>query len=187
MSAVPKEAHKSGDLARPNCLDRLQFRLGEDAAGRLVPCAGTKAVGGSVTSIAPRVEDGAGGRLARVTYEMTKSGREAGKSFWEPWTESTQHGGKVGANEAAVLTDIAMPEMNGFTATRGVKSDRCLCHIPAAAHTPRARGTRAQHWRGWKRGEICGGRTHKCLAGSGRPAPSWNSRNLTEEACVPKA
>ena len=48
---------------------------------------------------------------------------------------------------ALVLTDLEMPEMDGFTLTRKIKSDEILKHIPVVIHSSLSGNANEDHIR----------------------------------------
>ncbi|MEY4736294.1 MAG: hypothetical protein RL302_613 [Pseudomonadota bacterium] len=69
-----------------------------------------------------------------VPYIMTKTGKEA----WEYLQSTTE---KI----AVVLTDLEMPEMDGFTLTRLIKADPRFKHIPVVIHSSLTGATNENH------------------------------------------
>jgi two-component system chemotaxis response regulator CheV len=70
-----------------------------------------------------------------VPYIMTKSGKEAWDTLQDYALETNSQGGKVRDKIALVLTDVEMPEMDGFTLTRQIKSDKRFDGIPVVIHS----------------------------------------------------
>ncbi len=70
-----------------------------------------------------------------VPYIMTKTGKEA----WEQLQAIAQQAsaeGKTAADKVALmLTDLEMPEMDGFTLTRNIKNDQRFRTIPVIIHS----------------------------------------------------
>lgn len=69
-----------------------------------------------------------------VSYIMTKNGREA----WDCLQTTAE---KI----AMVLTDLEMPEMDGFTLTRIIKQDPRFKHIPVVIHSSLTGSTNENH------------------------------------------
>ena len=71
----------------------------------------------------------------QAPYEMTKSGKEA----WDRLNaiaRGAEAEGKTAADRISlVLTDLEMPEMDGFTLTRNIKQDARLKNIPVVIHS----------------------------------------------------
>jgi two-component system chemotaxis response regulator CheV len=70
-----------------------------------------------------------------VPYIMTKSGKEAWDKLQEISRETQAQGKKVKDRIAMVLTDVEMPEMDGFTLTRNIKGDKHFEGIPVVIHS----------------------------------------------------
>ncbi|XQU72227.1 Chemotaxis protein CheV [Cupriavidus sp. H18C1] len=70
-----------------------------------------------------------------VSVVMTKTGQEA----WDELNDIAAHAAKAGRNVrdeiACVLTDLEMPEMDGFTLTRKIKADKRFQGIPVVIHS----------------------------------------------------
>lgn len=66
---------------------------------------------------------------------MTKSGKEAWELLDRIAAEAASHGKSVQDEVALVLTDLEMPEMDGFTLTRKIKADRRLKQLPVVIHS----------------------------------------------------
>ncbi|GLC97742.1 unnamed protein product, partial [Cupriavidus sp. TA19] len=66
---------------------------------------------------------------------MTKSGKEAWELLDRIAAEAASHGKSVQDEVALVLTDLEMPEMDGFTLTRKIKADSRLKQLPVVIHS----------------------------------------------------
>lgn len=78
-----------------------------------------------------------------LPYIMTKTGKEA----WERLQGTVDAKGPAGAQEriAVVLTDLEMPEMDGFTLTRLIKQDPRFKSIPVVIHSSLTGTTNENH------------------------------------------
>lgn len=75
-------------------------------------------------------------------YIMTKTGKDA----WEKLAEQAQAEGKTAHDKVAVmLTDLEMPEMDGFTLTRLIKNDPRFKSIPVVIHSSLTGTTNENH------------------------------------------
>jgi two-component system chemotaxis response regulator CheV len=78
---------------------------------------------------------------------MVKSGREA----WERLNaiaQSAQSDGKTVLDRVAmVLTDLEMPEMDGFTLTRNIKQDARFQNLPVVIHSSLSGSANEDHVR----------------------------------------
>ena len=70
-----------------------------------------------------------------VPYIMTKTGKEAWERLQALSTEAEGEGKTAQDKVALVLTDLEMPEMDGFTLTRNIKSDARFKSIPVVIHS----------------------------------------------------
>jgi two-component system, chemotaxis family, chemotaxis protein CheV len=70
-----------------------------------------------------------------VPYIMTKSGKEAWDKLNEFAADARAQGKHVKDKICLVLTDVEMPEMDGFTLTRNIKSNRQFDGIPVVIHS----------------------------------------------------
>ena len=71
----------------------------------------------------------------QVPYVMTKTGAEAWNKLQSLASEAKGEGKPVEDKIAAVLTDLEMPEMDGFTLTRKIKEDERYKRIPVVIHS----------------------------------------------------
>ncbi|MCA1978967.1 MAG: chemotaxis protein [Thiobacillus sp.] len=70
-----------------------------------------------------------------LPYQMCKTGQEAWEQL-QAIAVKAQTEGKTAADKVAlVLTDLEMPEMDGFTLTRNVKQDPRFSSIPVVIHS----------------------------------------------------
>jgi two-component system chemotaxis response regulator CheV len=78
-----------------------------------------------------------------LPYIMTKTGKEA----WERLQSTVDAKAQGGAQEkvAVVLTDLEMPEMDGFTLTRLIKQDPRFKSIPVVIHSSLTGTTNENH------------------------------------------
>jgi two-component system chemotaxis response regulator CheV len=80
-----------------------------------------------------------------VPYEIAKSGQEA----WE-WLATTSAKAKDQGKRChdlvpLIITDLEMPEMDGFTLTRKIKADPALASIPVVIHSSLTGEANEQH------------------------------------------
>jgi two-component system, chemotaxis family, chemotaxis protein CheV len=76
-----------------------------------------------------------------VSYIMTKSGKEAWDRLNQIAVSAQEEGKAVKQKIALVLTDLEMPEMDGFTLTRNIKADCRFDGIPVVIHSSLAAAT----------------------------------------------
>ena len=70
-----------------------------------------------------------------VPYIMTKTGKEAWERLQAISAQAVAEGKTVKDKVALVLTDLEMPEMDGFTLTRNIKQDPRFGAIPVIIHS----------------------------------------------------
>ena len=80
-------------------------------------------------------------------YIMTKSGKEAWEKLAEISRDAVSAGETVRDRIALVLTDLEMPEMDGFTLTRNIKHDPRYTGIPVVIHSSLTGATNEAHVR----------------------------------------
>ena len=66
---------------------------------------------------------------------MTKTGKQAWEKLQSIHAQSQAKGKTVRDKIALVLTDLEMPEMDGFTLTRNIKSDARFRSLPVIIHS----------------------------------------------------
>jgi two-component system chemotaxis response regulator CheV len=81
-------------------------------------------------------------------YVMTKSGKEAWDRLQHIADGAKAEGVPVDDRVALILTDLEMPEMDGFTLTRLVKQDARFAKIPVVIHSSLTGKTNEDHVRG---------------------------------------
>ena len=70
-----------------------------------------------------------------LPYIMCKTGKEAWDQLQAISSKMQSEGKEVGDKIALVLTDLEMPEMDGFTLTRNIKQDPRFNAIPVVIHS----------------------------------------------------
>lgn len=70
-----------------------------------------------------------------LPYQMCKTGQEAWDQLQAIAVKAEAEGKRVTDKVALVLTDLEMPEMDGFTLTRNVKQDPRFSAIPVVIHS----------------------------------------------------
>ncbi|WP_151636463.1 chemotaxis protein [Noviherbaspirillum aerium] len=70
-----------------------------------------------------------------LPYIMTKSGKEAWEKLQELATEADKENKTLREKVALVLTDLEMPEMDGFTLTRQIKTSNRYNSLPVLIHS----------------------------------------------------
>ncbi|HQC85722.1 MAG: hypothetical protein RL081_1526 [Pseudomonadota bacterium] len=80
-----------------------------------------------------------------VSYIMTKSGKEAWDTLQKIAADASSEGKTAHDKIAMVLTDLEMPEMDGFTLTRSIKFDPKFAGIPVVIHSSLTGTTNENH------------------------------------------
>ncbi len=70
-----------------------------------------------------------------AAYIMVNSGKQAWDKLEELDAEARKNGGSARDKVALVLSDLEMPEMDGFTLTRNIKRDARFSSIPVIIHS----------------------------------------------------
>lgn len=74
-------------------------------------------------------------KAMNVPYIMTKTGKEAWERLQTMSQQAQSEGKTIRDKVALVLTDLEMPEMDGFTLTRNIKQDARFKSIPVVIHS----------------------------------------------------
>jgi two-component system chemotaxis response regulator CheV len=80
-----------------------------------------------------------------VPFIMTKSGKEAWDRLRAMASEAEAQGQTIRDKVALVLTDLEMPEMDGFTLTRNIKQEARYAGIPVVIHSSLTGATNEDH------------------------------------------
>ena len=83
----------------------------------------------------------------QLPYVVAKDGREAWDRLNALAREAAEQGLELKDRVAVVLTDLEMPEMDGFTLTRNIKSDERLRGLPVIIHSSLTGTTNEAHVR----------------------------------------
>jgi two-component system chemotaxis response regulator CheV len=83
-----------------------------------------------------------------VPYIMTKTGKEAWDRLQTISAAAVAEGKTAHDKVALVLTDLEMPEMDGFTLTRNIKDDPRFKSIPVIIHSSLTGATNEAHVKG---------------------------------------
>lgn len=82
-----------------------------------------------------------------VPFIMTKSGQEAWNKLQTISDDVEAKGQHITDRIAMVLTDLEMPEMDGFTLTRNIKQDPRFRNLPVIIHSSLSGSTNEDHVR----------------------------------------
>jgi two-component system chemotaxis response regulator CheV len=80
-----------------------------------------------------------------LPFVMTKSGKEAWEQLQAIAAGAEAEGKTVYDRVAVVLTDLEMPEMDGFTLTRNIKSSQRFGNLPVVIHSSLSGNTNEEH------------------------------------------
>jgi two-component system chemotaxis response regulator CheV len=78
-------------------------------------------------------------------YVMTKSGKEAWEKLLDISEQVKKEGVTLSDKVAMVLSDLEMPEMDGFTLTRNIKQDPRFQGLPVVIHSSLSGATNENH------------------------------------------
>ena len=87
-------------------------------------------------------------KAMHAPFEMTKSGKEAWDRLNAIADAAEAEGKTVLDKISLVLTDLEMPEMDGFTLTRKIKQDPRFSKIPVVIHSSLSGSANEDHVRG---------------------------------------
>ena len=86
-------------------------------------------------------------KALHAPYEMVKSGKEAWDRLNAIAKAAEAEGKAVTDRVAMVLTDLEMPEMDGFTLTRNIKQDARFSGLPVVIHSSLSGSANEDHVR----------------------------------------
>jgi two-component system chemotaxis response regulator CheV len=78
-------------------------------------------------------------------YIMAKTGKEAWEKLQAIYATAQAEGKDIRDKVAMVLTDLEMPEMDGFTLTRNIKQDERFKGMPVVIHSSLTGSTNEEH------------------------------------------
>lgn len=82
-----------------------------------------------------------------IPHQMHVTGKDAWEKIQHLAKEAEAEGKAISEKIALVLTDLEMPEMDGFTLTRKIKTDERLKHIPVVIHSSLSGSANEDHVR----------------------------------------
>lgn len=107
---------------------------------------GTQIIAADDSGLARRlIEEGL--HALKLPYTMTKTGKEAWELLQKIADQAIADGVPASDRIALVLTDLEMPEMDGFTLTRNIKTDPRFKSIPVVIHSSLTGSTNEEHVR----------------------------------------
>jgi len=83
----------------------------------------------------------------QIPNQMHVTGKDAWEKIQRLAEQAEAEGVPVSDKIAMVLTDLEMPEMDGFTLTRKIKTDPRLKHIPVVIHSSLSGSANEDHVR----------------------------------------
>ena len=83
----------------------------------------------------------------KLPFTMTRTGKEAWETLQQIADSAIAEGKTAKDKIALVLTDLEMPEMDGFTLTRNIKNDPRFKSIPVVIHSSLTGSTNEDHVR----------------------------------------
>ena len=86
-------------------------------------------------------------KVLNLPFVMTKTGKEAWETLQQIAADCQAKGIPVQDRVAVVLTDLEMPEMDGFTLTRNIKKDPQMRGLPVVIHSSLTGDTNENHVR----------------------------------------
>lgn len=78
-------------------------------------------------------------------FVMTKTGKECWEKLRAFYNEANEQDKTIEEKVALVLTDLEMPEMDGFTLTRKIKHDTRFQNLPVIIHSSLTGSTNEEH------------------------------------------
>jgi two-component system, chemotaxis family, chemotaxis protein CheV len=129
-----------------DALPASEPEINRESTGHLALPPGAKVLAADDSGVARAlIEEGL--NAMGVPYIMTKTGQEAWDVLVRASEKAAKEGRKVTDDIALVLTDLEMPEMDGFTLTRKIKSAAELQAIPVVIHSSLSGAANEQHVR----------------------------------------
>lgn len=96
-------------------------------------------------SSSARMIIGQGLEAMGLKFVMTKSGKEAWDRLEAMSNDAIASGGTLADKVTLILTDLEMPEMDGFTLTRKIRADTRFKSLPVVIHSSLTGHTNEQH------------------------------------------
>lgn len=148
------DAHAGGRLAQVldveqilrDALPASEPEINEQNTGRLTLPPGARVLAADDSGVARAlIEESL--KSMGVPFIMAKTGQEAWELLEKAGAKAAKEGRKVTDDIALVLTDLEMPEMDGFTLTRKIKAAAALQMIPVVIHSSLSGSANEQHVR----------------------------------------
>jgi two-component system chemotaxis response regulator CheV len=127
-------------------LPSQEANITEESTGRVKLKPGAKVLAADDSGVARSLIEQSLTAMG-VPFVMTKTGQEAWNVLQSAQKKAQADGTEVSDQIALVLTDLEMPEMDGFTLTRRIKADAGLQSIPVVIHSSLSGSANEQHVR----------------------------------------
>jgi two-component system, chemotaxis family, chemotaxis protein CheV len=127
-------------------LPSAEAEITEESTGRIIIKPGARVLAADDSGVARALIEQSLTAMG-VPFVMTKTGQEAWNLLESMRDKAQKEGTAVADHIAMVLTDLEMPEMDGFTLTRRIKSDVRLQQIPVVIHSSLSGSANEQHVR----------------------------------------
>ncbi|MCY0385791.1 chemotaxis protein [Robbsia sp. Bb-Pol-6] len=120
--------------------------IDEETTGRLVLKPGSKILAADDSGVARSLIEQSLVSMG-VSFVMAKTGLEAWNIMEAAQKKAEAEGTPVTDAIALVLTDLEMPEMDGFTLTKRIKAEAAFNHIPVVIHSSLSGSANEEHVR----------------------------------------
>jgi two-component system chemotaxis response regulator CheV len=127
-------------------LPSREDEITESSTGRLTLKPGTKVLAADDSGVARSLIEQSLNAMG-VAFIMTKSGQEAWNVLEDLQRKAEGQGRSASDEIALVLTDLEMPEMDGFTLTRRIKANAGMQGIPVVIHSSLSGSANEEHVR----------------------------------------
>jgi two-component system, chemotaxis family, chemotaxis protein CheV len=127
-------------------LPSKEIVINEEATGRVFMKPGSKVLAADDSGVARSLIEQSLHAMG-VSFIMTKSGQEAWNVLEAAQRKAESEGRALSDDIALVLTDLEMPEMDGFTLTRRIKATAGMQAIPVVIHSSLSGSANEEHVR----------------------------------------
>jgi len=127
-------------------LPATETEINEANTGRVILKPGAKVLAADDSGVARSLIEQSLNAMG-VSFIMTKTGQEAWDVLEAVQRKAESEGRRASDDIALVLTDLEMPEMDGFTLTRRIKATAGLQAIPVVIHSSLSGSANEEHVR----------------------------------------
>jgi two-component system chemotaxis response regulator CheV len=127
-------------------LPAKEVEINEANTGRVFMKPGSKVLAADDSGVARSLIEQSLNAMG-VSFIMTKSGQEAWNVLESAQRKAESEGRNLIDDIALVLTDLEMPEMDGFTLTRRIKATAGMAAIPVIIHSSLSGSANEEHVR----------------------------------------